>query len=244
MLFITVCCRLNWRKYNNGIEKKGVVMITFQDIKNNEEIRTYIKKADENLAALGFTEHSFPHVTKVAEVAKYILKTLNYSEREIELAQIAGYIHDIGNIVNRVAHAQSGALMAFRILDHLGVTPEENAIIISAIGNHDEGTAVPINPIVAALILGDKTDVRRSRVRNQEFVTFDIHDRVNYAVQESHVAILNDNSVFQLSLTIDISISPVMDYFEIFLDRMILCKKASNYLGMNFELLINNQKVL
>lgn len=219
-------------------------MITFKDIKNNEEIRTYIKKADENLAALGYTEHSFPHVAKVAEVAKYILTTLHYSDREVELAQIAGYIHDIGNIVNRVAHAQSGALMAFRILDRLGVSPEENAIIISAIGNHDESTAEPINPIVAALILADKTDVRRSRVRNQEFVTFDIHDRVNYAVQDSHVEIIKDNSVFRLTLTIDISISPVMDYFEIFLDRMILCKKAAHFLGMTFELVINNQKVL
>lgn len=218
-------------------------MITFQSIKENETIRTYIRKADEALAELGYTEHSLAHVSKVASIAKYILETLNYSEREIELAQIAGYMHDIGNIVNREDHAQSGAVMAFRLLDQMGATPEENATIISAIGNHDEGTAVAINPIAAALILADKTDVRRSRVRNRDFVTFDIHDRVNYAVEESHVAIHDSNS-FQLSLTIDTSISSVMDYFEIFLGRMLLCKKACKRLDLIFELIINNQKVL
>ncbi|MDF2944894.1 MAG: hypothetical protein K0S01_3752 [Herbinix sp.] len=219
-------------------------MITFHDIKQNEAIKTYIKKADDTLAALGYTEHSMAHVSKVASVAKYILQTLNYPEGDIELAQIAGYMHDIGNIVNREDHAQSGAVMAFRILDQLGATAEENATIISAIGNHDEGTAFPVNPIAAALILGDKTDVRRSRVRNRDLATFDIHDRVNYAVEESHVSISSDNTVFQLSLTIDTVMSSVMDYFEIFMGRMLLCKKASNRLNMNFELVINNQKVL
>lgn len=219
-------------------------MLTFDEIKKNEAIRIYIKKADETLAALGYTEHSFAHVTKVSDTARYILSRLNYPQRDIELAQIAGYIHDIGNIVNREEHAQSGAVMAFRLLDELGASPEENAIIIAAIGNHDESTAVPINPITAALILADKTDVRRSRVRNRDLATFDIHDRVNYAVEESHVEILNDNTIFRLSLTIDTSISPVMDYFEIFLGRMLLCKKAANLLGMVFELIINNQKVL
>jgi metal-dependent HD superfamily phosphatase/phosphodiesterase len=219
-------------------------MITFHDIKQNESIKTYIKKADDTLAALGYTDHSMAHVSKVASVAKYILQTLNYSEQEIELAQIAGYMHDIGNIVNREDHAQSGAVMAFRILDQLGATAEENATIISAIGNHDEGTAFPVNPIAAALILADKTDVRRSRVRNRDLSTFDIHDRVNYAVEESHVSITNNNTVFQLSLTIDSSMSSVMDYFEIFMGRMLLCKKASNRLNMIFELVINEQKVL
>ncbi|MDF2543724.1 MAG: hypothetical protein K0S47_3442 [Herbinix sp.] len=219
-------------------------MISFEDIKNNESIRTYIRQADNTLAALGFTEHSFAHVAKVADVAKYILQTLHFSEREIELAQIAGFLHDIGNIVNRIDHAQSGAVMAFRILDQLGVSPEENAIIISAIGNHDESTAYPVNPVAAALILADKTDVRRSRVRNQDFVTFDIHDRVNYAVVESDVTIIEDNTIFELSLTIDTSISSVMDYFEIFMDRMLLCKKAANQLGLHFQVIVNNQKVL
>lgn len=219
-------------------------MLTFQDIKKNDAIKTYIKKADETLAALGFTEHSLAHVGKVADTAGYILKTLDYSEHEIELAKIAGYIHDIGNIVNREEHAQSGAVMAFRLLDQMGATPEENAIIISAIGNHDEGTAVPVNAITAALILADKTDVRRSRVRNRDLATFDIHDRVNYAVEKADVSISDDHKVFRLALTIDTAISPVMDYFEIFLNRMILCKKAAHALDMMFELMINDQKIL
>ena len=152
-------------------------------------------------------------------------------------------MHDIGNIVNREEHAQSGAVMAFRILDQLGATPEENAKIIAAIGNHDEGTAVPVSAIAAALILADKTDVRRSRVRNLDLPSFDIHDRVNYAVEESKVEII-ENKIFQLKLTIDTTISPVMDYFEIFLDRMLLCKRAAHKLELEFELIINNQKVL
>jgi uncharacterized protein len=219
-------------------------MLTIKDIKQNEAIKTYIKKADETLAALGYTEHSFAHVGKVAEVAKYILQTLQYPERDVELAQIAGFMHDIGNVINRTDHAQSGAVMAFRILDQLGASPEENATIISAIGNHDESTAVAVNPIAAALILADKTDVRRSRVRNRDLATFDIHDRVNYAVEESHVSIIKDNTVFQLSLTIDTTMSSVMDYFEIFLGRMVLCKKAASELKLQFELVINGQKVI
>lgn len=219
-------------------------MITFKDVRENETIKTYIRQADQTLSALGYTEHSLAHVSKVAEVAKYILETLNYPEREIELAQIAAYLHDIGNIVNRQDHAQSGAVMAFRILDQLGMSPEEIAKIIAAIGNHDEKTAIPVSPIAAALILADKTDVRRSRVRNRDLASFDIHDRVNYAVEESYVEIVKDNKIFRLSLTINTSISPVMDYFEIFLDRMILCKKAATRLELEFELIINNQKVL
>ncbi|NLK75962.1 MAG: HD domain-containing protein [Clostridiales bacterium] len=219
-------------------------MIRFSDVKKNETIRAYIKKADEALIAMGYTEHSFAHVSRVAKISKYILETLNYPERDIELVQIASFMHDIGNVINRKDHAQSGAVMAFRLLDQLGVEPEDNATIISAIGNHDEATAVPVNHIAAALILADKTDVRRSRVRNRDLATFDIHDRVNYAVEDSTVKIINDKTIFQLSLTIDTSISPVIDYFEIFLDRMLLCTKASKKLDMTFELMINNQKVL
>ena len=157
--------------------------ITFEEIKSSQVIKTYIRKADESLIALGYTEHSFAHVTKVAQVAKDILLTLGYSEREAELAQIAGYLHDIGNVVNRIDHAQSGAVMAFRILDNMGADPEDIATIITAIGNHDESTAFPVNPVAAALILADKTDVRYTRVRNQDFASFDIHDRVNYSVK-------------------------------------------------------------
>lgn len=219
-------------------------MITFEEIKNNEHIKTYIKKADESLIALGYTEHSFAHVTKVSEMAKEILLELGYSKREAELAQIAGYLHDIGNVINRVDHAQSGAVMAFRILDKLGAEPEEIATIIAAIGNHDEGTAVAVNPVAAALILADKTDVRRSRVRNSDLATFDIHDRVNYAVENSSTKISDDKKSIILNLKINTEISSVMDYFEIFLDRMLLCRKAAEKLNLKFKLIINNQILL
>ena len=219
-------------------------MITFEEIKNNEHIKTYIKKADESLIALGYTEHSFAHVTKVSEMAKEILLKLGYPKREAELAQIAGYLHDIGNVINRVDHAQSGAVMAFRILDKLGAEPEEIATIITAIGNHDEGTAVAVNPVAAALILADKTDVRRSRVRNSDLSTFDIHDRVNYAVEESSTIISEDRKAIILNLKINTEISSVMDYFEIFLDRMLLCRKAAEKLNIKFQLIINSQILL
>ena len=219
-------------------------MINFEEIKNNEHIKTYIKKADESLIALGYTEHSFAHVTKVSEMAKEILLKLGYPKREAELAQIAGYLHDIGNVINRVDHAQSGAVMAFRILDKLGAEPEEIATIITAIGNHDEGTAVAVNPVAAALILADKTDVRRSRVRNSDLSTFDIHDRVNYAVEESSTTISEDKKAIILNLKINTKISSVMDYFEIFLDRMRLCSKAAEKLNLKFQLIINNQVLL
>lgn len=217
--------------------------ITFDDIQKNEAIRTYIQKADESLIALGYTEHSFTHVMRVAKLASEILLTLGYSEREAELAQIAGYLHDIGNVINRVDHAQSGAVMAFRILDKMGADPEDIATIITAIGNHDEATAYPVNPIAAALILGDKTDVRYTRVRNQDFASFDIHDRVNYSVQESQVKVVKDSHI-ELDLKIDTNICAVMDYFEIFLNRMILCRKAVEKLGVEFWLYINGQRLI
>ncbi len=219
-------------------------MINYEDVKNDKEIKVYIEKADESLKALGYTEHSFAHVTKVSAIAKHILLTLGYDERLAELAQIAGYLHDIGNVINRVDHAQSGAVMAFRILDRLGADPEEIATIITAIGNHDEGTAVAVNEVAAALIIGDKTDVRRSRVRNNDFSTFDIHDRVNYAVEKSSTYFSEDKKSIILDITIDTEISSVMDYFEIFLGRMLLCRKAAEKLNIKFVLIINNQKVM
>lgn len=217
--------------------------ITFEDVKNNKVVQTYIKKADESLSALGYTEHSFPHVSRVAFVARDILLALGYDEREAELAQIAGYLHDIGNVINRVDHAQSGAIMAFRILDHMGADPEDIATIITAIGNHDESTAFPVNAIAAALILGDKTDVRDSRVRNQDISTFDIHDRVNYAVKRSEVRVAKGSHV-ELEISIDNKMCTVMDYFEIFLNRMMLCRKAAEKLGLEFWLIINGQRVI
>ena len=219
-------------------------MITFSEIKNSEEIRTYIALADESLVALGFTEHSFAHVTHVAETVKYLLETLGYSEREVELGQIAGYLHDIGNLINRVDHSQSGAMMAFRILKDMGAQPEEIATIVTAIGNHDEGTGVPVNPIAAALILADKSDVRRSRVRNPEFSQFDIHDRVNYSVRKSVLKINEEHTIVKLKLLIDTKYGSVMDYFESFLNRMILCRKAAERLGLSFKLIINEQQLI
>lgn len=216
--------------------------IQIEQIKANPSIRSYIQKADESLIALGFTEHSFPHVTKVASTAKKILMTLEYSQREAELAEIAGYLHDIGNVINRIDHAQSGAIMAFRLLDRMEADPEEIATIITAIGNHDEKTAFPVNPVAAALILADKTDVRRNRVRNADPTHFDIHDRVNYSVIRSEVSVNREE--LTLDLDIDISICPVIDYFEIFLNRMLLCRKAAEKLGIRFALVINQQKMI
>lgn len=217
--------------------------ITFEDVKYNEAIKTYIRKADESLIALGYTEHSFAHVTKVAEMASDLLLTLGYTKREAELAKIAGYLHDIGNVINRIDHAQSGAVMAFRILDNMGADPEDIATIITAIGNHDELTAYPVNAVAAALILADKTDVRYTRVRNNDYASFDIHDRVNYSVKESKVTYKKDEDI-KLELTIDTEVCAVMDYFEIFLNRMILCRKAAEKLGLTFKLVINGQTLI
>ena len=219
------------------------MQITFEDVKNNEAVNTYIKKADESLLALGFTEHSFAHVTSVAETAGYILSEFGYSEREVELAKIAGYLHDIGNVINRTDHAQSGAVMAFRILDKMGAEPEDIATIVTAIGNHDESTAFPVNAVAAALILADKTDVRYTRVRSRDMTNFDIHDRVNYAVKESNVTYKKDEHI-TLEIKIDTNECAVMDYFEIFLNRMILCRKAADKLSAQFRLVINGQTII
>lgn len=218
--------------------------MTYQEIVSNESIRAYIQKADESLIALGFTEHSFAHVTHVAEMVKYILETLGYDAHVVELGQIAGYLHDIGNLVNRIEHSQSGAVMAFQILNSLGFPAEDVATIVTAIGNHDEGTGVPVNPLAAALILADKADVRRSRVRNRDISSFDIHDRVNYSVTRSQLKINEEHSIVKLKLSVDTHYSSVMDYFEIFLDRMILCRKAAEKLGLQFKLIINEQQLI
>ena len=218
--------------------------MTYEEIKNNEEINSYIRQADASLVALGFTEHSFAHVTLVAEKAGYILEALGYPARTVELAKIAGYLHDIGNLVNRIDHSQSGAVMAFRILDHMGFTPAEIGVIVSAIGNHDEGTGVPVSPVAAALILADKSDVRRNRVRNQDTSTFDIHDRVNYSVTKAELKINEAHTLIKLKLTVDTHYGSVMEYFEICMQRMILCRKAAEKLGLQFKLMINEQQLI
>ena len=218
--------------------------LTYQDIRTNPEIRTYITQADASLRALGYTEHAFAHVTKCAETAATLLRDLGYGPREMELARIAGFMHDIGNVINRHDHAISGATMAFRILDKMGMPPQEVAAVITAIGHHDDSTAFPVNALAAALILADKTDVRRSRVRNKDAATFDIHDRVNYAVEQSTVALDLEAKTFTLTLTINTQVCAVMDYFEIFLQRMILCRKAASYLGLTFKLVINGSTLI
>ena len=194
-------------------------MVTYEDVRNDSAVATYIRRADETLGALGFTEHSFAHVTAVAEKAARILTVLGYPERTVELGRIAGYLHDIGNLVNRVDHSQSGAVMAFRILDRMGVEADEIATVISAIGNHDEGTGVPVNPVAAALILADKSDVRRSRVRNRDLASFDIHDRVNYSVESSRLDIDPEGGLVELvkagfETLVDAGYPPELAYFE------------------------------
>ena len=219
-------------------------MITYELLRHNEAVNTYITRADESLGTLGYTEHSFPHVCHVAQMAGEILSALGYDEHTVELAKIAAYLHDIGNLVNRVDHSQSGAVMAFRILDRLEMDAADIATVVTAIGNHDEGTGQPVNAVAAALILADKSDVRRNRVRNRDQSTFDIHDRVNYSVERSRLLVLPEEKVARLELAVDTQFSSIMDYFEIFMKRMLLCRRAAERLGLRFQLTINGQQLI
>ena len=216
--------------------------ITLEQVKKSEEITSYIRKADESLSALGFTEHSFAHVGLVSAQASAILKTLGYDDRTCELAAIAGWLHDIGNVINRIDHAQSGAVMAFRILDKMGASPEETATIITAIGNHDEKTAFPVNPVAAALILADKMDVRANRVREKARAAFDIHDRVNFSIQENRVIVDPVKRIIRHELTMDES-SSVMEYLQIYMSRIVMCEQAAAFLKCSFDLVINGQTI-
>lgn len=226
--------------------------ITYEYIRRSKDIQTYINYADAALSTIGYTEHSNAHVERAAASAYMILTTLGYEQRTCELAEIAAYMHDIGNVINRIDHAQSGAVMAFRLLDNLGMPANEISLIVSAIGNHDEGTASPVTPIAAALIIADKSDVRRSRVRSAdgafvpttENLAKDIHDRVNYAVEKSSLYFSEDKKEIILDLAIDQKISSIMEYFEIFLDRMKLCRRAAEFLGVQFRLKINDAILL
>ncbi len=214
-----------------------------QDIFENEEIKAYIECGNSNLDAMGYTEHGFAHAKRSSNYAYNVLKALGYPERICELAAIAGYIHDIGNTVNRADHAHSGALMAFTLLNKLNMDPREIATICAAIGHHDEKTAYPVNTVAAALIISDKSDVRRTRVRQMNLAD-DIHDRVNYAVEKAKLTIDKDKKSCIFDIKIDTDICPVMEYFEIFLDRMVLCRKSAAFLGMDFELIINDSRLL
>lgn len=219
-------------------------MITYEDVKNNIEIKALVEGAQKQLNALGYTEHSVRHVTIVANRAAELLETLGYSEDRIELAKIAGYMHDIGNCVNRVDHAHTGAILAYQILKSMGMDAEKRTEIMMAIGNHDEQTGTAVSDISAALILADKSDVHRSRVVNKNISTFDKHDKVNYAVTNSEFIIDKKERKVTLKLTIDTKISPVLDYFEIFMERTMMSKHAAKYLGIWFELIINDTKLL
>ena len=217
--------------------------MTYDQIRTDEAIKIYIAQADASVGALGYTEHSFAHAGNVAQTAGYVLQTLGYSQRTVELAKIAGYLHDIGNLVNHIEHSQSGAVIAFRLLDKMGFSPEEIFLIVTAIGNHDEGTGVPVNALAAALILADKSDVRRSRVRGKNQQKFDIHDRVNYSVTKSELKINDAHTIVDLRLYVDTQFSSVMDFFEIFMNRMLLCCQAAQALGLQFRLWINDQQM-
>ena len=218
--------------------------MTYEAVKNNPAVKTYIEMADKSLAALGFTEHSYAHVGMVARRAGDILATVGAEPRQVELVKIAAHLHDIGNLINRSEHSQSGAVMAFQLLCDMGFSAVEIAEISTAIGNHDEGTGVPVSPLAAALILADKSDVRRSRVRNIDPATFDIHDRVNWSVTETDLVISPDKTQIRLFLTIDTSLCSIMEYFEIFLGRMTLCRRAAEKLGLVFGLTVNGQTLL
>lgn len=219
-------------------------MITYQEIRENEEVQAYLKKGNENLGVLGYTDHSAVHCTLVAEEAGRILRELGYSEHEIELAKIAGMMHDIGNCVNRSHHAEYGAILANEILRNMDLTVEDRATIVSAIGHHDESTGGAVDVVSAALIIADKTDVRRNRIRTKVKSNYDIHDRVNYAVTESKVHISKEEKSITLSLTVDEEICTMYEYFEIFLGRMMMCRGAAEMLGMTFKLRVNGSKVL
>lgn len=219
-------------------------MITLQDVKNNPIIDSFIRKGNEYLGVMGFTEHSYRHLDLVSTIAYSILNELGYPQRNAELAAIAGYLHDIGNVISRNEHGISGANLCFPILVTMGMPPEEVAVVISAIANHEESHGQPVTEVAAALIVADKSDVHRTRVRNPDFVTFDIHDRVNYAVEKASLKVDSARRTITMDLSIDIRICPVMEYFEIFLTRMMLCRRAANFLNCNFELVINGSKLL
>lgn len=217
--------------------------ITYKMVKESKEVNAFLEKGNESLGVLGYTEHSRKHAAKVAETSARILETLGYDPHLVELAKIAGYMHDIGNCVNRHDHPHSGAIMAFTLLNRWNVDPLDTAVIVSAIGQHDERTGTAVDPVSAALILADKTDVRRNRVRNQVKETFDKHDRVNYAALSSKLIINAEDKTAKLKIVLDENIGSIMDYFEIFMQRMLMCKRASELLGLNFKLIANGRKI-
>lgn len=218
--------------------------VTLEIVKNHPFVQEFIEASNEYLGALGFTEHGFRHVSLVANIARNVLHHLNFKDPLPELASIAGYLHDIGNVINRHDHGQSSALIAMNILEELKMPSEQIAIVLSAIGNHEEETGDPVNPVAAALILADKSDVHKTRVRNPQMINFDIHDRVNYAVERSFLRVDCTKKSIALELTIDTKRAQVMEYFEIFMSRMVICRRAANFLGCDFELIMNGKRMI
>jgi metal-dependent HD superfamily phosphatase/phosphodiesterase len=218
--------------------------ISLDDVKADPGVRSYMERADRHLGVIGYTEHGDRHAGLVAKIAYNILKHLGRSQRDAELASIAGYLHDLGNLVNRKYEAQSGALIAESILNRMGMPFDEISEVVAAIGNHHEESGDAVSDVAAALILADKSDVHRTRVRNPDMIKFDIHDRVNYAARNSFLRVHENKKAISLELTIDTEISQMMEYFEIFLSRMIACKRAAEHLGCSFGLAINGNKML
>lgn len=218
--------------------------MNYNEIRKNQEVLAFLKKGNENLGTLGYTDHSEVHCTMVAERGAFVLKQLGYSDHEIELVKIAGFMHDMGNAINRTHHAEYGAILANDILSKTDMTLNDRVTVVSAIANHDESTGGAVDPVSAALIIADKTDVRRNRVRTKEKASFDIHDRVNYAVTEAALDIDTEKNVISLNLKIDETICTMYEYFDIFLGRMMMCRRAAEILGTKFRLTANGSKVL
>lgn len=219
-------------------------MVDAITVRKNPLVQSFIRQGNKHLKAIGYTDHGPIHVGVVSQLSREIMLKLGYGERDAELAGIAGYLHDVGNVINRTGHSQSGALIAWEMLHRMGVAPEEISIICAAIGNHDEGSGQPVSAVAAALILADKSHVHRNRVRNTDVARFDIHDRVNYAVEYSIMNIDEKERVISMELAIDTNICPVMEYFEIFMSRMLMCRWAASYLKCDFELIINGAKLI
>lgn len=218
--------------------------VMLEDVKADETINSFIQSANDYLGAIGYTEHGYRHVSLVSSVAENILVSLGYPKRLQELAAIAGYVHDIGNVINRQDHGQSAALIAMHILRQMGLTPDEVSLIVSAVGNHEEEIGEPVNPVAAALIIADKSDVHKTRVRNINMISADIHDRVNYAVDRSFLKVDKERKTISLNLNIDTKVAQVIEYFEIFMLRMDMCRRAAKFLDCKFELIINERKLL
>jgi len=228
----------------NNVQENAERFPLFNRIKQDHDIGVYIKAQNESLQAMGYTEHSFAHIGVVADRVGYILDTLGLDDHTIDLALTSAWMHDLGNVINREDHSQSGAMMTFCLLDKMGIPAEDIAPIIQAIGNHDEGCGVPVSKIAAALILADKSDVRRSRVQDDDKRNYDIHDRVNYSVKTSKLKINQDHTAIKLKLDIDTRYGEIGEYFEIFMERMLLCRKAAGFLDLEFHLIINEQTLM